>query len=105
MRMICQMRPRICVCLPSVRSSCPRLTTLHPIALAELMTRFWFSTILNALSARTLMAFGWMVSGTASLMSLQRRIPSLQAGNSAIDMMSMGRRSARSGSWPRAWLM
>lgn len=80
----CQMRPRIRCSLPSARSLGPMFTTEHPIPFAEVMTMLLFSVIWNALSGLglplapdgLLRTRSSMVSGTESLMSLQRTRPS-----------------------------
>lgn len=82
--MICQIRPKIKCSLPSIRSWGPMLTTEHPIPLAEVITMLLFSVIWKALRGRVLPALtegllrtrSSIVSGTASLMSLQRIRPS-----------------------------
>ena len=84
--MICQINPKIKCSLPSARSCDPTLTTEHPIPFAEEMTILLFSVIWNALSGRALPVALFtealfrtrssIVSGTESLMSLQRTRPS-----------------------------
>lgn len=57
--------------LPSARSCVPILTTVQPMALAELRQRVWFSFFSHKLSSLlVLIARSSMVPGTAKLMSL-----------------------------------
>jgi hypothetical protein len=78
--MICQINPKIKCSLPSEISCDPMLTTEHPIPLEEVMTILLFSVIWNAFRAR--LAVGLLrtrssiVSGTESLINLQRIRPS-----------------------------
>ena len=101
-RITCQMRPRIRCSLPSAMSEAPTLTTEHPIPLAEVITMLLFSVIWKAFKA--LRACGLfrtrisIVSGTESLMSLQRMRPSLHSSKSCIVSVGMGWRFPMSGS-------
>lgn len=53
------------------------LTTVHPIALAELRHRVWFSFLSQGLSIRFMLtARSSIVPGTATLISLLHLIPS-----------------------------
>jgi len=57
--------------LPSMKSWVPMLTTVHPIALAELRQSVWFSFLSHGLSIFfVLIARSSMVPGTATLISL-----------------------------------
>lgn len=57
--------------LPSMKSCVPMLTTVHPMALAELRHRVWFSFLSQGLSALlVLIARSSMVPGTATFISL-----------------------------------
>lgn len=101
--MICQMSPRIKCSLPSEISEEPILTTEQPIALVEVMTMLLFSVTWKALSG--LRAVGMfntrvsMVSGTESLMSLQRIRPSRHSSKICIVAVGMGNRDPTSGSF------
>lgn len=101
--MICQMRPRMRCSRPSERSDDPMLTTEQPIPFAEVMTMLLFSVIWNAFSGfrgcgllRTRVS---MVSGTESLISLERIKPSLHSSKSCIVSVGIGYRFATSGSF------
>lgn len=60
--------------LPSTKSCVPILTTVHPIAFAELRPRVWFSFLSHGLRTRfVLIARSSMVPGTATLISLLRQ--------------------------------
>lgn len=94
--MICQMSPRMRCSLPSEISDDPMLTTEHPIPLAEVMTILLFSVIWNAFRGlrvveilRTRVS---IVSGTESLMSLQRIKPSRHSSKSCIVSVGIGKR-------------
>lgn len=95
--MICQMRPRMRCSVPSAMSCGPMLTTEHPIPLEEVITMLLFSVIWKALRG-----FGFpletdgllrtrssIVSGTESLMSLQRMRPSM--GGTLVRTLHHGR--------------
>lgn len=57
--------------LPSTKSCVPMLTTVQPIALAELRHKVWFSFISQRVRFRfVLMARSSIVPGTATLISL-----------------------------------
>ncbi|KAH3682121.1 hypothetical protein WICPIJ_006924 [Wickerhamomyces pijperi] len=81
--MICQIKPRIKCSLPSMKSSEWTLTTTQPMALAELITMLAFSEIVKLFKG--LLALGKfktlvsMVSGTESLINLERIKPSLHS--------------------------
>lgn len=98
--MICQIRPRMRCSRPSTKSEAPMFTTERPRALDEEMTRLLFSVIWKALMGLGPVAgeevetvvegvrlceedFGLfktrssIVSGTASLISLERTSPSV----------------------------
>lgn len=61
--------------LASTRSCVPMLTTVHPIAFAELRQRVWFSFLSHGFSTfLVLMARSSIVPGTATFMSLLYRI-------------------------------
>ena len=106
-RMICQINPKIKCSRPSARSELPILTTEQPIALAELMTILLFSVIWKAL--RGLRGVGLLrtresiVSGTESLISLQRIRPSRHSSKSCIVEVGIGSRLPISGSPSRTW--
>ena len=60
--------------LPSTKSCVPMLTTVQPIALAELRQRVWFSFLSHKLITRlVLIARSSIVPGTATLISLLHR--------------------------------
>lgn len=103
LRMTCQIRPKIRCSLPSERSDDPILTTEHPMALAEVITILLFSVIWNALSGfrdvGLLSTRISMVSGTESLINLQRIRPSLHSSNSCIVVVGIGKREPISGSF------
>lgn len=76
--------------LPSTKSCVPILTTVHPIAFAELRQRVWFSFLSQGLRiCLVLMARSSIVPGTATLISLLHQInkhinkqkPSIYTGN------------------------
>lgn len=57
--------------LPSIRSCVPMLTTVHPIAFAELRQRVWFSFLSQGFKTRfVLIALSSIVPGTATLINL-----------------------------------
>ena len=101
-RIICQIKPRIKCSLPSARSELPMLTTEQPMAFAEVMTMLLFSVIWKALRGfRGVGLFKTresMVSGTESLMSLQRIKPSRHSSKSCIVVVGIGSRPPISGS-------
>lgn len=54
-----------------MKSCVPMLTTVHPIALAELRHKVWFSFLSHGLrTVLVLMALSSIVPGTATLISL-----------------------------------
>lgn len=60
--------------LPSMKSWVPILTTVHPIALAELRQSVWFSFLSQGFSALlVLIARSSIVPGTATLISLLQK--------------------------------
>ena len=84
--MICQIKPRIRISLPSTKSCEPILTTEQPIAFADWITMLLFSVAWNAFNVGclTLGLFNTrssIVSGTASLINFERMRPSLVSSN------------------------
>jgi len=101
---ICQIRPSTRWGVPALMSSASMLTTLQPMARAELSIRVMFSEISTGCLAFLLMARSSMVSGTASLMSLQSTRPFLHASNRPPSPW-MGNRFLSSASSPSEWLI
>lgn len=71
--------------LASTRSCVPMLTTVHPIAFAELRQRVWFSFLSHGFSTLlVLIARSSIVPGTATLMSLLHKIIKWISNNTSI---------------------
>mmetsp|Transcript_21216 Transcript_21216/g.74825 ORF Transcript_21216/g.74825 Transcript_21216/m.74825 type:complete len:292 (-) Transcript_21216:269-1144(-) len=112
----CQMTPRArcsrCSSTHLTRSLACTLTTVQPIALAALIARLQFSLTSHGFSARLvgkLSARSSTVSGTAALISLHSRMPSLSEPHSpsvagSVDMGSTPV-EVRCSSRRRHWLM
>lgn len=96
---ICQIKPKTKCTLASIKSLAPIFTTEHPIALAELTHKFWFSVTLNVFKlAPLLIALSSIVPFTAVLINLLKcyhyrlnnwiyhnKIPSFTALNKSIE--------------------
>uniref|UniRef100_A0A0A9G0S6 Uncharacterized protein n=1 Tax=Arundo donax TaxID=35708 RepID=A0A0A9G0S6_ARUDO len=97
--MIWDNRPRTRCGLASIKSCVPMLTTVQPMALAELRPRVWFSFLSHGLrSFLVLIALSSIVPGTAMLINLQSSTPSRTRLNNSFDVGSNGKKFLRKGS-------